>query len=303
MLFFNWLFRRKKTPQPAIIPTSKPSASSIPLLADQRTRLENAPYLLPKDALEDSRLNYQHYVMYLSIGSHYIAPLPTAVSRILDVGTGTGIWAIEMANHFPMAQIVGCDITDTSFKTDLPRNCILTTGNILKGLPFPDQTFEYTHQRFLTAAIPAANWPGVIHELVRVTMPGGWIELLEIPNVFQNAGPETTRLTEWLARVSQTMGFDINSVPSIETWMRSEGLSFVETQDIIVPLGDWGGRVGSLLKKDMLAVFDASRAVICARSNTPPEIFTAFVQRAAAEWETYHTSYTFHAIYGKRTGR
>lgn len=64
----------------------------------------------------------------------------------------------------------------------------------LKGLPFPDQQFDYVHQRLLVAAIPAANWPEVIHELVRVTRPGGWVELLEVGVTIERASPETTRL-------------------------------------------------------------------------------------------------------------
>jgi methylase of polypeptide subunit release factors len=31
--------------------------------------------------------------------------------RVLDVGTGTGIWAIEMADAHPEAEIVGIDLS------------------------------------------------------------------------------------------------------------------------------------------------------------------------------------------------
>lgn len=32
---------------------------------------------------------------------------------ILDVGTGTGIWAIEMGDMFPDAKIIGTDLAPT----------------------------------------------------------------------------------------------------------------------------------------------------------------------------------------------
>jgi SAM-dependent methyltransferase len=295
---FHWLFRRSKKEAP-VKEVSQPLPVSSPTWLDNRNRLDNTPYLLPKDALEDNRLDYQHYVLYLSIGSHYVAPLPPELHSILDVGTGTGIWAAEMARQYPQARIVGVDLATSSFKAELPANCTLQIGNILEQLPFPDQSFDYTHQRFLVSAILAARWPGVIHELVRVTRPGGWVELLEINNVFLNAGPETTRMAEWIAGVSQAMGFDADAVPSLGRWLTEEGLQLVETQDIVVPLGEWGGRAGSLLKRDLLSGFEAARAVYCARTNTPLDVFDSVLQTMAAEWETYHTSYTFHSVYGR----
>ncbi|HEU5378437.1 MAG TPA: class I SAM-dependent methyltransferase, partial [Ktedonobacteraceae bacterium] len=70
--------------------------SSTAQLTEQRSYVPDVPYLLPKDSLEDQRLNYQHHVLYRTISNHYLAPLtPATATTILDVGTGTGIWPIE----------------------------------------------------------------------------------------------------------------------------------------------------------------------------------------------------------------
>nr|BBH92103.1 hypothetical protein KTA_03020 [Thermogemmatispora argillosa] len=53
------------------------------------------PYLLPRDLLEDQRLNYQYHALYRTLSNHYLAPLTAENTRtILDVGTG--IWAFEL---------------------------------------------------------------------------------------------------------------------------------------------------------------------------------------------------------------
>lgn len=41
-------------------------------------------------------------------GSLHIAPIEKP-QRILDVGTGTGIWALDIAEQFPMAEVIGTD--------------------------------------------------------------------------------------------------------------------------------------------------------------------------------------------------
>lgn len=42
----------------------------------------------------------------------FLAPI-NKPKRILDIGTGTGIWAIEMGDEFPDAQIIGTDLAPT----------------------------------------------------------------------------------------------------------------------------------------------------------------------------------------------
>jgi ubiquinone/menaquinone biosynthesis C-methylase UbiE len=270
------------------------------VLASDRERLTDAPYLLPKDTQEQNRLNFQHHCLYSAIGNHYLVPLRPDVGNMLDVGTGTGIWPVDMARLFPQAHIVGVDISAASLEYTSSSACTFCLANVLKGLPFPDQQFEYVHQRLLVAAIPAANWPSVLHELVRVTRPGGWVELLEIGVTIQQAGPETTRLLDWMVEKSKERGFDMNLLPRLGEMLAQEGLEAIELQDIPVPLGDWAGHVGAMLKADVLSAFDALKGPYCAQAKVPLEQFETVVKLVAQEWEHYHASYVFHSVYGRR---
>lgn len=42
-------------------------------------------------------------------GNLHKAPLDHP-QRILDVGTGTGIWCVDMADTYPMAEVIGTDL-------------------------------------------------------------------------------------------------------------------------------------------------------------------------------------------------
>ena len=52
---------------------------------------------MPNDEGEQDRLDLYHHIFLLVLGGMlYTAPLQNP-QRVLDVGTGTGIWAIDFA--------------------------------------------------------------------------------------------------------------------------------------------------------------------------------------------------------------
>lgn len=66
---------------------------------------------MPCDTAEQTRLSVLHQV-YLSAlsGALTTAPITAAVTRILDLGTGPGDWAVGIADRFPYADVVGIDL-------------------------------------------------------------------------------------------------------------------------------------------------------------------------------------------------
>src|SRR5258708_31020767 len=109
---------------------------------------------------------------------------------------------MELAAYFPIAQVVGVDLvppaTDDAQTLGYglekrPENYTFVAGNVLEGLPFPDQSFDFVHQRLLITAIPGNRWPFVVHELTRLARIGGWVGLAEC-GVPEDGRPALTRL-------------------------------------------------------------------------------------------------------------
>jgi hypothetical protein len=66
-------------------------------------------YNFPNDDLEQDRLDLNHHVCLMLLNNAlHLAPIADDQSlRILDVGTGTGIWAMDMGDMYPNAVVVG----------------------------------------------------------------------------------------------------------------------------------------------------------------------------------------------------
>lgn len=53
-------------------------------------------YLLPNDENEKDRLDIMHELMLTMMDRKlFLAPINSSVGRVLDLGTGTGVWAID----------------------------------------------------------------------------------------------------------------------------------------------------------------------------------------------------------------
>ncbi|KAF8699318.1 Methyltransferase domain, partial [Rhizoctonia solani] len=121
-------------------------------------------YGLPNDEGEHTRLNYQNEALKMMLGANYTAPMQQLNAGegpldVLDVASGSGIWAIEMAREFPKAQVVGIDMSNP--------------GALL---PFDDQSFDVVQMRIVPSIHERTS---IYKEIHRVLRPGGFIQLVE----------------------------------------------------------------------------------------------------------------------------
>ena len=67
---------------------------------------------MPNDESELDRLDLTHQMLRICLGNKILlAPIGDKPSKILDIGTGTGIWAIEMGDEYPNTDILGTDLS------------------------------------------------------------------------------------------------------------------------------------------------------------------------------------------------
>jgi ubiquinone/menaquinone biosynthesis C-methylase UbiE len=93
-----------------------------------------------------------------------------------------------MATEFSLATFVGIDIAPM-FPTKTPSNVAFLKCNVLDGLPFPDNTFDFVREELVVICIDWEQWKDkVVNELIRVTKPGGYIEIMDCDGLIIDAG-------------------------------------------------------------------------------------------------------------------
>jgi SAM-dependent methyltransferase len=255
-------------------------------------------YVLPRHPGELNRLDVQHYALRGALGRNYIAPVERPV-RILDVGSGSGQWAYNLCEEFKEAFVVGLDL-ELSL-SPWPDRYGFVRSNLLQGLPFADDRFDFTHQRLLFSGIPLQSWPPAVKELVRVTRPGGWVELAEGAPWIDQAGPSAERLCELLRQLARMLGLDSTGFVfrSLQRYLEEAGAKEIQVQSLAVPIGTWGGDPGSLMASSYRAMFTRLSPVFTAKLGVPAEECSDLVAAMNDEWNRRRSSYPMVLAIGR----
>lgn len=107
-------------------------------------------YFFPNDEPEQERMEIQARAMRLASGSllHH-CPVRNP-QKIIDMGTGTGIWAIEAGDTYPSAEVFGCDLSP--IQPDwVPPNVKFLVDDIEDSWTWPDNHFDLIFSRLLVS--------------------------------------------------------------------------------------------------------------------------------------------------------
>ena len=134
------------------------------------------------------RLDEQHIATTKTFGFlvHPNIPLSSPTLKIADIGTGTGIWLLDVAKSLPpTCQLIGFDVSPSAFPPTqtLPPNVSFQTQDML--LPFPASeigTFDVVAVRFVSVATTRAAWALAIENLMTLLKPGGWLQWIDSCN-------------------------------------------------------------------------------------------------------------------------
>jgi trans-aconitate methyltransferase len=173
----------------------------------------------------------------------YLAPIdPTNVRNVLDLGCGTGIWAMDFADAHPGAEVTGVDLSPIQ-PPWVPPNCKFEIDDIEDEWTFQKNQFDFIHIRCLMGSIN--DWTKLYAQAYDHLAPGGWIQHLDMDIGFTSDDGtvgEDHVMAEWSRTffdAGDKMGKTFRVLDQMAPLMQNAGFTDLYQAVFKVPVGGW----------------------------------------------------------------
>ncbi|KAL1995113.1 hypothetical protein VTN49DRAFT_1300 [Thermomyces lanuginosus] len=268
-------------------------------------------YLLPNDESENDRLDILHELFLQLLDQKlYLAPIKNP-QRVIDLATGTGIWAIDFADQHPQAEVIGCDLSPIQ-PSLVPPNLKFLVDDIESDWAYEKDPFDFIHARYLSLSIK--NFGKLIKECYRSVKPGGWVEFQDWNSYpySEDGSLKDTALERYFNEVYgafEKEGYEVGPGPKLEQWFKEAGFVNIHVEKFVIPYGVWPK--DKRLKK--LGAWNQAQGEANGFESAALAVLTRYKQwthdevvvlaskaRADSKRRDIHMLFNFYVVYGQR---
>lgn len=201
-----------------------------------------------ENPVEIAHLSEQMWLLIRTMGDLMAGlPRPGAMHRVLDICCGPGDWAMDVAFAYPHLEVAGIDrcpnviqYANAKAWSQHLKNVSFGVMDVLGPLDFSDDTFDLVQGNFLSGQVPAASWPLLVHECLRILRPGGILRLIDSDGVRTN-NAVCEKFANLLCQVFHASGYgfspdgsDFGVTPVLESLLRRAGFVQVENTAYVI---------------------------------------------------------------------
>lgn len=164
-------------------------------------------------------------------------------TKVLDVGTGTGVWALDVADAYPDASVVGWDLSPVQ------------PGMVNHNIQFEifdaeepwlvNDEYDLINFRLMHFSL-SKSWPQVFKEAFGALKPGGWMESQEFKLDFRSDDgtiPVDSKFKQWCAlqnEAAEKGRFSLRPDPvRMQQYMKDAGFVNIVFKEFKMPMGNW----------------------------------------------------------------
>ncbi|CAH1761801.1 8644_t:CDS:2 [Entrophospora sp. SA101] len=227
-----------------------------------------------------------HEIIKETWSNNFSAPVDEKLmnggARVLDCGTGSGKWIVELSEIYPKSTFVGIDISTSSTPNDdvIPLNAAFFECNIIDGLPFPNDTFDYVYQHNLILAYTDMQWHDVMTELTRVIKPGGHLELVDLCFSDSKLSPTGNRITTSIANYFKSVDLSLDIVLKLPRYFeKSKEFDLINVLEKPIEIGSWGGENGEKVAECLISTWIAFKSILKTLLNVDDKGFDQLINQ------------------------
>ncbi|ORY58399.1 S-adenosyl-L-methionine-dependent methyltransferase [Pseudomassariella vexata] len=277
-------------------------------------------YAFPNDENFQNCEDMKHEMaLTLCSGRFHYAPIEYMMvpgAHVLDLGTGTGIWAIEFGDRYPDAEVVGYDFSPIQ-PSSVPQNVRFIVDDFEDEWVDPENKFDFVFIRFTIRFVK--NRKALLDRIYRHLKPGGYVEIHDMnPPAMaddDSISPEKPyAVRTWLDLVGQgcdALGGCVNAMRYIPDELAKAGFKDTQIVSHKCPLGGWPQdprlrRVGTFLAEIFMEGMKglSYRPFTTGLGWSPDqlEVYLATVRPDLSN-PNFHTYYPYNIVYARKPTR
>ncbi|KAL5584169.1 hypothetical protein FOVSG1_015520 [Fusarium oxysporum f. sp. vasinfectum] len=171
------------------------------------------------------------------------APTDLGNKRVLDIGTGTGIWVIDFADEHPDIEVIGTDISPIQ-PNWVPPNLKFQIEDCEQEWTFEDSSVDYIHARGLSGNVDRF---GFTEKVFKALKPKGVVEFVEVciepctKNGILAKNSYIKQLGDFFREAGKKRGkpFMVTDDGSLRRVMETAGFEDMEEYKYEMPIGLW----------------------------------------------------------------